>query len=87
MNINLDNNLNGSIIEINSIITNQRRREPEINYLMPEPTLEERAIELGRQRQSSSNYRNQISMSMYLNARVMGVDNFFIMIPLNESFA
>ena len=76
MNINLDNNLNDSIIEINSIITNQRRREPEINNLMPEPTLEERAIELGRQRQSSSNYRNQISMSMYLNARVMGMDNF-----------
>ena len=71
-----DYNLNDSIIEINSIITNQRRREPEINNLMPERTLEERAIELGRQRPSSSNYRNQISMSMYLNARVMGVDNF-----------
>ena len=76
MNINLVCNLNDSIIEINSIITNERRREPEINNLMPEPTLEERAIELGRQRPSSSNYRNQMSMSMYLNAGVMGVDNF-----------
>jgi hypothetical protein len=78
MNINLDYNLNDSINElrVNSIIMNQRRREPEIYNLIPELSVEERAIELRRQRQSSSNYRNQISMSMYLNARVMGVDNF-----------